>query len=1303
MSRSLRRPIIGLALVASLVVGTGAPSWIGLAPTRSSTAAETTCAPPSNSTTPAQRATVTASYTAAWNNIAAVTDGTAVYTGGSQDQLWGTWSNTRPAQQWLQYEWSGAGTFTGAAVAFWHDNASDTAGNGVAVPRAWKLQAWVDGAWQDVALAGGGAYPRVKDATNVVEFGSPVTTTRLRAVFDATTDGTTFAAVGVSDFAVTGDAPQKPRTGLEVLSSSSFNVGISRSTGGVYHLSNAADQPYCTNYVSNPTIRPAFDINDSRWVGDVTMRVNGTPRVTSLSDDIRTVARTGDAVEVSYAGNAANANGIRGFGLTETYALTGEGGDTLDWSITIENTSAEQLEVQDLGVPMLMNSWWNGGDQTGIYEQNVARHSFVADDGSYVYWQRPNGEGPYLVMVPKDGTSLEFRDKARTGEGPFGERDPSWEGLVEFAIHSKGLQPARAGKIEGYLPASSRTLAAGDAATYGFTFRWADDYADLRDVLYDAGVVDAVSLPGMVIPQNDTATLAVRAKEGIDEVIGEDGKAIDVTPRGERNGYAIYELAFPQQGPNFVTVRYAGGKESVLQYNSIAPIEELIESHAQFLVDKQQARNTGHGYEGAFLQWDMSREKLITWHDYPGGGWKQWMAGGSDDLGLSPAVFLTEQNLDEPNQEQIDAVDYYLEKFIWGYMQTQTNSSGDRTYRVYHWYDGTDGSSPGTADGKATWRVMNYPHVWNTYFNMYRIAKAYPDIDTALTADEYLMRAYNTMRAYFQHPNVGTLNDASREMGSMGEMTMPDIVGALKAESHSAQADELEGYIHAKGEEMLSRAYPFASEMSIDTTAFEAVYTLAKRYGDDAMADKVTRASVSARGLQPLWYYYGSDNRHMGESWWNLGYETQLGAWQQQDYLLHYDAAAAGLDFDETMRSTYGAYLAGWSNINSGQISAAAANLGAASWQYQSQKGVGEGQWGFMPMVENWWGWSGEADLGFWGGLKTASVNVVDDDIVGLYAYGGDIAFEDDVYTVKPTDGVRSRVTLYNEGRFGFQVEKAKYTQARIADDLTDIRLSLESVTDGTSSPRITLTNLPAGSYHVAVDGGAPVAEVTSESGLAVVELEGLTGAGHEVRIWQDDAAPVLSAPASVEVTATGVDGAVVEYDAATAVDDVDGEVPVECVPASGQTFPLGETAVTCSATDAAGQAGSAEFTVNVVYDWTGFLAPIDDPGSDGTQVLNTLKAGSTVPVKFGLGGDFGLAVLNGAVGSKPIACTPGAPTGAIEELVPSNSPGGLTYTPDTGSYQFNWKTEKSFTGCRQLVLTLADGTTRTADFAFTK
>ncbi|KAA9083739.1 DUF5695 domain-containing protein [Microbacterium radiodurans] len=1051
---------------------------------------------------------MSASQTAAWNNINAVKDGAQVFTGDRNADVWATWSPDRPAQQWLQYEWSESRTLHKASIAFWSNNASDTAGNDVTVPRAWKLQAWVDGAWTDVVLQGDATYPREREAANTVTFAAPVETTRLRALFEATTDGQTFAAVGVSEFEVEGDPTRTD--GTEWLSSDSFTVGVSRLTGGLYNLVNASDTKYCTNFVANPQVRPEFDVDDSRWTGDVVLRADGRDQVTGLSDDTREVSRDGDAITVTYDSPSANPNGVRSVSLEERYELTGADDEILDWSLKLGNPSAAPVEVEDLGLPLLMNAWWDGGNQTGIYEQNVSRHSFVAEDGSYMFWQRPNGEGPYLVMVPKDGTTLEFKDKVRKGEGVFGERTPSFEGLPTYFIHSSHVGPTRvaAERAAQYLPASSVTLAPGNEQSYGFEFRWADDYTDLRDVLFDAGVVDVVSLPGMTIPQDTKATLAVRARDGIESVtpgggLGSAGDDARIAPTGERNGYELYEIEFPTLGENFVTVTYAGGKTSVLQYYSIEPIESLIEANASFITENQQAREPQRGYDGAYLQWDMRSQQQVTRYNLNETAIAgipefelRWMTGGSDDIGLSPAAFVAEKNVTDPDAAEVASLDYYIDNFLLGYLQNQFQN-GERTWNLYHWYDGgdgdrpatgrDDGTSPDVGDGLATWRVMNSPHVWNTYWGMYRIAEAHPDL-AERPAAEYLDMAYRTMKAYFEHDDARLyLPDASRHLASMGELTMPLIEDALRAAGRTAEADTLRGFFAEKYEHFASLKYPFASEMSIDTTAFEANYTLSNMFGDEDLARKVTLASLAARGNQPLWYYYGGDNRHMGESWWNLGYETQLGAWQQQEYLLNHDLGAAGIDASELARSTYGAYYAGWANINSGQISADPANIGAASWQFQSQKGSTE--YGWIPNIDGWWSWSGESALGFWGALNTASVNVVDDSAVGLYAYGGDVEAQASGWRITPKDGVRQRLVITPAGKLGVSLENAKYSSATVAADLSSIELALDKPEIAGATPEVIVTNLPAGRYVVR-DGDDVVSTVDAAALSAGVQIE---------------------------------------------------------------------------------------------------------------------------------------------------------------------------------------------------------------------
>jgi Glycosyl hydrolases family 43 len=113
--------------------------------------------------------------------------------------MWATWSRNNPPRQWILYQWDQPETLTGSSLHFWGDHAAGS-GAGVAPPRAWRLEYWDDEAgWKPVSASS--PYKSVLDADNKVAF-SPVTTRCLRAVFDASTDGNTFAAVALQEWEV---------------------------------------------------------------------------------------------------------------------------------------------------------------------------------------------------------------------------------------------------------------------------------------------------------------------------------------------------------------------------------------------------------------------------------------------------------------------------------------------------------------------------------------------------------------------------------------------------------------------------------------------------------------------------------------------------------------------------------------------------------------------------------------------------------------------------------------------------------------------------------------------------------------------------------------------------------------------------------------------------------------------------------------------------------------------------------------------------------------------------------------------
>ena len=125
----------------------------------------------------------------------------------------------------------------------------------------------------------------------------------------------------------------------------------------------------------------------------------------------------------------------------------------------------------------------------------------------------------------------------------------------------------------------------------------------------------------------------------------------------------------------------------------------------------------------------------------------------------------------------------------------------------------------------------------------------------------------------------------------------------------------------------------------------------------------------------------------------------------------------------------------------------------------------------------------------------------------------------------------------------------------------------------------------------------------------------------------QDTTAPVVTVPADMTAEATGPTGAMVTF-SASATDLVDGIITPSCSPASSSTFKLGETTVTCSATDGAGNKGSASFNVTV-QDTT---PPVVTVPADITAEA-TSPAGATVP--------FAASATDAVDGPVAVTCTP--------------------------------------------------------------
>jgi hypothetical protein len=211
-----------------------------------------------------------------------------------------------------------------------------------------------------------------------------------------------------------------------------------------------------------------------------------------------------------------------------------------------------------------------------------------------------------------------------------------------------------------------------------------------------------------------------------------------------------------------------------------------------------------------------------------------------------------------------------------------------------------------------------------------------------------------------------------------------------------------------------------------------------------------------------------------------------------------------------------------------------------------------------------------------------------------------------------------------------------------------------------------------------AEDASAPAVSCTPASGAffplgtttvqcSATDGGGLTTTGSFKVTVQDTTPPTLAGvPGDVTMTTSDPSGATLTYTAPTATDTVDSSPSVGCVPASGSVIPVGATTVTCTATDASGNANSATFTAHVRL----AQAVWEDPAAGGLVV----NGSRTVPIKVGLMLD-SQPVTDGSASVAVVPCAGGPAVQADPLLLQAN-----------GRWMGHLSTDGLANGCYQVV-----------------
>ena len=148
------------------------------------------------------------------------------------------------------------------------------------------------------------------------------------------------------------------------------------------------------------------------------------------------------------------------------------------------------------------------------------------------------------------------------------------------------------------------------------------------------------------------------------------------------------------------------------------------------------------------------------------------------------------------------------------------------------------------------------------------------------------------------------------------------------------------------------------------------------------------------------------------------------------------------------------------------------------------------------------------------------------------------------------------------------------------------------AATDDTAPAAPAVTCAPA--------SGATFPLGTTTVACSATDTAGNTGAGSFTVTVQDTTAPVVGSMSNLGFEASGP-LTIVTWTGPAATDAVSGSPAVSCSPPSGTGFPVGETTVTCSASDAAGNTGSRSFMVTIADTGAPVLVVPEDITAEAT------------------------------------------------------------------------------------------------------
>ncbi|PXY42378.1 hypothetical protein DMB65_03880 [Flavobacterium cheongpyeongense] len=663
----------------------------------------------------------------------------------------------------------------------------------------------------------------------------------------------------------------------------------------------------------------------------------------------------------------------------------------------ITNKSDKNIEIGALGIPMVFNNILEGKSLNETHAQNVFFDPYIGMGAGYLEVKRLSGEGPALLVLPKENMNFEAYRPLNDDPTP---RSIVFEGFHEWMVYSKAYAENEWKDAKQWNVPTSLILKPKESKNFSLKLVLSEGIEAIQNTLVTENLPVATSVPGYVLPQDVKSQLFLNYKSEVSFFEVEPKGAIEIKENGRTpKGLKKYIVSGVKWGRARLTVTYKDGMKQTVNYKVIKPETEVIKDFGHFLTNEQWFDQPDPIFKRnpSVISYDYETKKQLTQDS------RAWVAGLSDEGGAGGWLAAIMKQLIQPDKEEIKKLEKFVNTTLWGNIQYNEGKNKYGVKKSVFYYE-PDSLPKGTYSKDidysswAAWKVKeandpgrsyNYPHAAAAYWTMYRLARYNKGLVDSNTWDWYLKQAYYTSIAMVEQAPYYA------QFGQMEGSVFLFLLDDLKTEKFTDMALNLEAKMKDRANHWRALEYPFGSEMPWDSTGQEEVYMWSDYFGYDEKAEVTLNAILAYMPTMPHWAYNGNARRY-----WDFLYGGKLARVERQIH--HYGSSLNAIPVLKQYRKKsddlyllkvgYGGLLGGISNI--------------------TEDGFGPAAFHSYPTELRMDYLSGDYGSGFYGYAVNTATYITKEDDLGWLAFGGNLTTKGDVVEIQLTTAAKSKVFI---------------------------------------------------------------------------------------------------------------------------------------------------------------------------------------------------------------------------------------------------------------------------------------------------